>query len=316
MTNIALLVGIDDYDEAPLTGCVNDATRMRDILSKNEDRSPNFDCRVMGAGKERVTAKRLRKALTRLFSKKGVDIALFFFAGHGTANNLGGYLVTADASAYDEGVRMADVVDLANQSPARECVIILDCCHSGAFGNLPAVDNRAVLSEGVSVLAASRDTEAAVEMGGSGLFTILVCNALEGGGADVCGKVTVASVYAYADEILSGWDQRPLFKAHVSQLARLRRCAPAVPLEVLRLLPKYFSRPAGTLQLDPSYEPSRKPHNKAHEEAFGHLQMMNRAQLVTPVGEEHMYYAAVRRGKCRLTPLGRFYWGRVNSGKV
>src|SRR5947209_14326513 len=39
------------------------------------------------------------------------------------------------------------------------------------------------------------------------------CGALDGGAADVLGKVTVASVYAYLSETFGPWDQRPTFKA-------------------------------------------------------------------------------------------------------
>jgi hypothetical protein len=37
---------------------------------------------------------------------------------------------------------------------------------------------------------------------------------------------------------------------------------------------------------------------------------------VVPVGEEHLYYAAINRRSCRLTPLGQFYWTLANTGKL
>lgn len=316
MTSLALLVGIDHYPRAPLTGCVNDATRMEALLRTHHDGSPNFHCRSLVSSQMDVTRPVLRKEVEGLFAKPA-DVALFFFAGHGTANNLGGHLVTRDAERYDEGVPMGDVLTMANASKARERIILLDCCNSGAFGQVPEVDNRqAVLAEGVSVLTACRDTETASEVGGGGLFTTRTCEALEGGAADVCGKVTVASLYAYLDEVLTGWEQRPLFKAHVSKLVSLRNCAPAVRLPVLRSLPKYFAAPTSDFPLDPSYEPDAEPSHPEHEAMFRDLQDMNRARLVEPVGAEHMYYAAVHSKACRLTPLGRFYWNRVKSGKI
>ena len=42
----ALVVGIDDYGTSPLNGCINDAEAVADILSKNEDGSPNFEVRL------------------------------------------------------------------------------------------------------------------------------------------------------------------------------------------------------------------------------------------------------------------------------
>jgi hypothetical protein len=316
MSKIALLIGIDDYANAPLSGCVNDATRMSELLRSHHDNSPNFDCRRLLSSEERITRPRLKQAVESLFSKPA-DIALFFFAGHGTANNLGGYLVTQDAMRYDEGVSMTDVLSFANQSLAREKIIILDCCHSGAFGQVPAVDNNtALLKEGVTVLTASREAEYALETNSGGFFTSLICNALEGGAADVCGKVTIASIYAYVDEVLGGWDQRPLFKSHVSKLASLRNCLPAVSLEILRLLPRYFKSPTYEYPLDPSYEPDAEPKHPDHEKIFGHLQKLRAARLVVPVDEDHMYYAAINSKACKLTALGMFYWHCVNRGKI
>lgn len=312
----ALFVGIDAYPRSPLAGCVHDAERLRAVLERHHDGSPNFDCESLLAPGGHVGRTELRARLKDLFARRA-DVALFFFSGHGTANNLGGYLVTQDAERYDEGVPMGDVLTLANSADIDEVAVILDCCHSGALGALPAVDNdRAVLREGVSVLTASRASQPALEAGGGGVFTSLVCEALGGGGADVVGNVTVASVYAYVDQALGAWEQRPLFKAHVSRLLPLRRCEPAVDLAVLRLLPRYFPSPAHEFPLDPSYEPDAEPENEENEAAFAHLQEYRAARLLVPVGERHMYFAAVNSKACRLTPLGRYYWHLANGGKL
>jgi len=186
-----------------------------------------------------------------------------------------------------------------------------------ALGQLPAVDNdTAVLKEGVSVLSASRAAEVSMEVDGGGLFTKLVCDALSGGGADVCGKVTVASVYAYVDQALGGWDQRPLFKSHVSKLVSLRTCTPAVDAKILRLLPRYFNSAKDEYPLDPSYEPEAEPKHPEHEGIFAHLQKLRAARLVVPVGEEHMYFAAMNSKSCKLTALGAYYWHLANGGKI
>lgn len=312
----ALLVGVDHYQNSPLSGCVNDATRMRDLLSRHHDGSPNFDTRLMASTTTEISRPALRQAVEELLLGEA-EVALLFFSGHGTVNNLGGYLVTQDARRYDEGVSMIDVLTLANNAAAREVVIVLDCCHSGALGQVPAVANeKAILREGVSVLSAARETEVAVEEGGAGLFTSLVCEALSGGAADVCGKVTVASVYAFVDQALGAWQQRPLFKSHVSKLISLRNCQPGVPLETLRLLPRYFSKATEEFALDPSYEPSAEPRHVEHERIFGDLQRFRAARLLEPVGEDHMYFAAVNSKACRLTALGRYYWHLANSGKI
>lgn len=319
MTKLALLVGIDGYPSSPLAGCVNDAERVTELLARNHDNSPNFECRALVAPAGAVTTVTrpvLRQAVEELFNRP-VDVALFYFSGHGTVNNLGGYLVTQDAARYDEGLSMAHVLATANNSPAKERIVILDCCHSGAMGQLPAIDNdTAMLREGVSVLSACRESETSLETNGGGLFTTLVCDALSGGAADVCGKVTTAGIYTYVDEALGGWDQRPLFKTHIAKLVPLRNCTPAVDPKILRMLPQYFKTPKDHYVLDPSYEPTEEPRHEEHEMIFGHLQKLRAARLVDPVGEEHLYFAAINSKSCRLTALGVFYWHLANSGKI
>ncbi len=312
----ALLVGIDDYPAAPLTGCVADAEAMADVLRTNVDGSPNFDCQLLTAPSATITRAILKRKIDELFQQP-TDLALFYFSGHGTDNNLGGYLVTPDAVTYDEGVAMADVLTLAHKSRIAEIVIILDCCSSGAFGALPTVDNEAAtLREGISVLTASRSSEAAIELGGRGMFTALVCDALAGGASDVLGNVTVASVYTYVDESLGAWDQRPLFKAHISRLLPLRRDRPAVELNTLRQLTTWFPTGDAEFALDPAFEPTELPRDADREEIFRQLQKCRDAKLIEPVGEEHMYFAALHSTGCRLTPLGRHYWRLASEGRI
>ena len=167
----ALCVGIDEYEFGPLNGCVNDAQRMKLVLEANHDAAPNFECRILtapkGGRKDVITRPILRDYLQRLF-KDPADVALFHFSGHGTINNLDGFLVTQDAKKYDEGVGMADVLKLANDSKAREVVILLDCCFSGQLGNPPAIDNmKSSLREGISILTAGRGDQVSVETGGA-----------------------------------------------------------------------------------------------------------------------------------------------------
>jgi len=315
----ALMVGIDRYDNYPaasLRGCVNDARRIANILSHHYDGSPNFSCQLLLSPPDSVTRAALRRGIQLLF-QDDPEVALFYFSGHGTVNNLGGYLVTRDARSYDEGVGMTDVLTYANRSRAREVVVIIDSCHSGAFGQLPAINNEtAILREGVSVLTASRESQAAVEIGGEGLFTSLVCDALEGGAADIVGDITAAAIYSYVDQALGPWDQRPLYKSHVSKLLKIRRAEPVIEPTILRLLPTIFKSPTEEYKLDPSYEPTIEPRNEENERIFRNLQQYNRAGLVVPVGEEDMYYAAINSKSCKLTRCGQFYWRVVTSNKI
>lgn len=316
----ALCVGIDQYNFGSLRGCVSDADRMATLLSTHEDGTPNFECRKLtaslGGPNDVVTRPTLRAAIGQLFRDRA-DVALLHFSGHGTENNLGGYLVTQDSRSYDEGIGMAEVLQLANASQADEVVIFLDCCHSGHLGQLPAINNNvATLREGVSILTASRGDQPSVEVGGGGLFTSLVADALAGGAADLMGEVTAPAIYATVEAALGAWDQRPLFKAHVSKVIPLRKCLPPIELATLRELPNIFPVPAEDLTLSPEYEDSYAGKVPAKTVVFSKLQALTRVYLVVPVDAPHMYDAAMRSKACRLTAAGRYYWRLANDRRI
>jgi hypothetical protein len=299
---------------------VSDAERVATLLRTNQDGSPNFECKTLvapaGGSGSLVTRSVLRESLEKLFSDQA-DVALFHFSGHGTVNDLDGYLVTQDATQYDDGVSMSEVLRLANESKASEVVILLDCCFSGTLGNPPAVDNKkALLREGVSILTAARGDQPSVEAAGGGLFTSLLVDALDGGAADVLGAVSAPAVYAYVEAALGAWDQRPLFKSHVSRVVALRCCTPPVDRALLRKLPDLFPLPAEDLPLDPSYEPTSPAPEPGHTSLFRDLQSLSRVHIVAPVGTAHMYEAAMQSKACRLTPSGRYYWRLAKHGRI
>jgi hypothetical protein len=313
----ALLVGIDDYPSEPLAGCVNDAEAMQRMLRRHHDGAVNFDTQLLTSDREHVTRTRLREGIDELFADPA-DVALLYFSGHGTENDLGGYLVTSDAALYDEGISLADVLALANRAAhISEVAIIIDSCHSGWLGTVPAVDNaHASLREGLSILSASRSSQASIERGESGLFTALVCSALDGGAADILGNVSVASVYAYVDQAFGAWDQRPLFKSHVSRMLSLRTARPAIDIAILRRLPDWFRSPDADFPLSPRHEHTAEPPDSDAEATFRCLQRCNRVKLVEPIDEEDMYYAAINSTGCRLTALGRFYRKLADDGRI
>jgi hypothetical protein len=311
-----LIIGLDDYRDFPLQGCVNDANRLADVLSRHHDGSVNFQCELITSPPHKATRSLLRQRIVELFAQPA-DAAFLHFSGHGTVIAMGGYLVTPDYSDFDVGIPMAEVLALANQSKVANVFITLDCCDSGAFGVLPAISSDKIhLGEGVSVITATRPAQQSLEEGGGGVFTSLLVEALEGGAAGLLGEVSAASVYAYIDNALGAWDQRPMFKANVSKFICLRKAAPRLPLSLVQKLTEYFPLPAEPLPLSPEYEPEVEPHNEQREEMFRNLQKFRNAGLVQPIGAEHMYYAAVESKACGLTTLGKYYWRLVNEKKI
>ena len=306
----ALLVGIDTYDHLDnLDGCVRDVRALMPLLSRHDDASLNFNCRECTTNDSRAERRTVLESIDTLLSP-GADVALLYFAGHGYNAPHDVVLATQDAQNPDDGVPLSTILAKVQQSPIREVVIILDCCFSGAAGGVPQLGiNAATLRQGVAILSASQANQTAVETSaGRGLFSTYLCGGLEGGAADVLGKVTLAGLYAYLSESFGPWDQRPTFKANLERLHDLRRCTPWVPMTVLRRLPEFFAAEEHIYPLDPSYEPEAEPKHPEHEAIFGLLQQCRAAKLVEPVDAEHMYFAAMKSTGCRLTRLGQLYW--------
>jgi hypothetical protein len=313
----ALVVGIDDYQQvSSLNGCVADAVSIRSLLERDGDGSPNFAVQQLTSDSTTVTQAVLREGVDKLFADE-CDAALLYFSGHGLLDATGGRLVTSDARKYDEGLSMTDVLACTNASKARNKIIILDCCHSGVFGALPVVgSDAAAIVPGVSILAASRDTQAAMEVKGHGVFTSLLLDALGGGASDLRGHVTPGSLYAYVDEALGAWDQRPVFKTNVSTSAVIRKVVPRVAPEIIRQITDLFADPAQEFALDPSFEDTESAAIEENVAKFKVLQKYVGLGLVVPVDEEHMYYAAMNSKACRLTAMGAQYWRLVKEGKL
>lgn len=319
----ALVVGIDAYYNDPLNGCCNDAEAIKEMLSRHEDGSPNFHVKMEN---NIGTKGELRRLIRECFADDE-EVALFYYSGHGYIDSIGGYLVTPDCSVDNYGVSLHEILEIANSSRCKNKLIILDSCYSGYMGTLSASgQNTAVISEGVTILTASRSTQTSVEINGQGLFTSLLLEALSGGAADITGHITPGGIYAYIDKALGAWFQRPVFKTNITSFVSLRDVVPQVDLHVIRRLSKYFLDEDMEFHLDPSFEPTNDP-NVKHEmimpyatsdntEIFSDLQKLEGIGLVVPVGEEHMYYAAMKSKSCALTSIGKQYWRLVKKNML
>jgi hypothetical protein len=317
----ALVVGIDDYPNSPLNGCVNDAVAIANTLEKNGDGSPNFSIRLLTSNQANVSTAILSEAISELFSGDA-DTVLFFFAGHGIINpdTNAGYIVSQNGARGSWGVSLSEILGLANRAYPRikSTVIILDSCHSGFAGEVPALGNEqiAAIGSGVTILTACHRNGTAGEVNGHGLFTDILLDGLSGSSADICGRITPASVYSHVDQTLGPWEQRPIYKANVQTFVTLRQVSPKISLEILRRLPDYFPDATSIFSLDPSFEPDREnvpeefkdiPVNEDNARIFKELQMCNKHGLVMPIDAEHMYYAAIGSTGCKLTALGAHY---------
>jgi len=178
----ALVVGINHYPFfGELNGCVDDAYSVKSVLERNSDGTLNFDVELLtGTGPNaQVSRSDLKDRVVELF-KDDSDIALLYFAGHGHIESTGGYLVASDSRRGDEALALGEVIALANASKARNKIVILDSCHSGAAGAPPNDPRTAGLSEGLTILTASTAEQYAMEGSTGGVFTTLLIDALSG----------------------------------------------------------------------------------------------------------------------------------------
>tara|TARA_A100001391_G_scaffold183514_1_gene150781 strand:+ start:992 stop:1981 length:990 start_codon:yes stop_codon:yes gene_type:complete len=326
----ALIVGIDHYDHIGLlSGCVNDAHSVKSVLERHADGTVNFATPKIltgTSGNDRIEKAQLKDAVRELFADDS-EIALFYFAGHGYIEDTGGFLCGTECKSGDDGLSLAELMTLAGKSPAKNKIVILDSCHSGVAGTRPE-QTVAEVKEGMTILTASTAEQYAMEVsgGGAGVFTSLFVDALGGAAANLLGDVTPGSVYAHIDQSLGPWAQRPMFKTNVKTFVSLRKAAAPIPLADLQALATHFPRPDYDFPLDPAYEPERSEEQKADPTipppdpqkaaVFAVLQRYVKVNLVRPVGEAHMWHAAMNSKSCELTVLGQHYHQLVASGLI
>jgi len=321
----ALVVGIDYYVGLPqLFGCVNDAYSVKSVLDRNSDGTVNFDVRLLsGTGPSEAVSRAILKDRIRDLFADDSEIALLYFAGHGHIETTGGYLCASYCRTGDEGLALNDVMTFANQSNAKNKVIILDNCHSGVVAT-QAGSRNAEISEGMTILTASTAEQYATEENNTGVFTNLFVDALNGAARNLVGAVTPGSVYAHIDQSLGSLEQRPVFKTNVKSFVSLRKVQAPIGLAALQRITELFPVPGFEFRLDPSFEPERPnppdpsipPPNPTNTEKFAVLQEYKGVNLVVPIDAPHMWHAAMGSKACKLTVLGEHYRRLVLRNRI
>lgn len=322
----ALAIGIDHYPTVgDLDGCVADAEAIAGVLRVHADGSPNFRVEELtsASSQDSISRARLREALESLF-RNAQDTDLFmFFAGHGGQTPWGAELVTQDATPSSMGVSMNDLITLANACPARSVTLVLDCCFSGDVGNLAGIQGAAVaepfrlgtavLRENVTILAASRSTQASDESEGHGAFTRVLMDGLAGGATDHLGNITALSLFGYVSPAFDAWQQRPVIKTHMTEPLVLRVGPPWLESSLLRDLPHHFSTVDARVRLSPAHEGEGRPLSPEdpgtlEQQQFDYLGRLRNANLVTTDEGRAHYWVAMEGGDVYLTSLGRYFW--------
>lgn len=331
----ALLIGINTY-AAPtlpsLSACVHDVDAMKESLHRHKDGSDeiNYECTTLrdaAPDGSRLTRGQLRRAIVRHFDDFTGD-SLLYFSGHGVIRSAGAFLAAYDSTPDDPGVPMNEVLAYATKCPAREVVIVLDCCHAGDFGNLALLgrtdfgDSLSIVREEMTVMAAAGSAQQAVEIGGRSEFTAALVDALDGGAADTLGQVTAPAMYAYARRRFGPATQRPVYKSHATDVRVLRRCLPALPIADILEIPRLFPTVDHRKGLTPEHEPDdehgnrKEPVDLVKVAEAQLLKRLRNAGLVRSTGGEDFYWTGRRSLTVQLTERGVEFWVRVTKGRI
>lgn len=224
-----LFIGVNRYP-APISrlSCAwADAHALSSLFADNTDGS------FVTLLDDEATLERLRNELDALANAAEDDFVVISFSGHGTDDHR---LVPVDADIADLDASCMSLVELADRLdaiPAKQLLVVLDCCFSGGFGGAryfsptatrgSLVESRDDLvrlarGHGRVVLAASGAGEPAFETNefGHGLLTHHLVRALQGpdelvnnGRVDFMAMVSYVSRQVLDSAKLLGEEQNP-----------------------------------------------------------------------------------------------------------
>jgi hypothetical protein len=212
MGRYALLIGISNYNAGltPLPSAVKDVDALQQVLLNRE---------IGGFAKSDVTVLRdaekgaIETAIYHLFANKNNnDLLLFYFSGHGVTDSRSDFYFTGLSTTKDAlpptAVSSNYVHNLMNQSRSKRQVVILDCCHSGAFSKGATIKDIGTVNvlpklggEGRAILTASDSSQYAFAQEGFelSLYTHFLVEGLKTGAADRDGDgdISVDELYDY-----------------------------------------------------------------------------------------------------------------------
>lgn len=208
----ALLIGnstypADEHNLQTLKGPVKDIAAVnRALVDRSTGLFDDVDVTLL----PETTSTRALRTLSKFFGGADRDdVLLVFFSGHGKLDQSGRlHLCMQDTETTDllsTAVSSTRLNEFAEASRARNVVIVLDCCHAGAFRGGDFGD--AVAGPGRYVLTSCRGTQLANDAtvdNGTSYFTQHLVDGLLGAAADrdEDGFVDFSDLYSYVDRQL------------------------------------------------------------------------------------------------------------------
>jgi outer membrane protein assembly factor BamD (BamD/ComL family) len=217
---LALIIGNSVYLDSTLSRLLTpdaDVGALGELLLDPE-RGGFDDVKVM----VNMSSHLIRRAIASFFAKKTrQDLLLLYFSGHGVLDDQGQlFLAVRDTDSQllsGTAIPASYITTEMNNSHSQRQVLVLDCCHSGAFARgtkskIGSSVGTGTVFEGTGygrvVLTASDATQFAWEgehvigQADTSLFTHYLVEGIQSGKADLDadGKITVDELYDYSYE--------------------------------------------------------------------------------------------------------------------
>ena len=255
----ALLIGNSQFTDAQLARLAapeNDVVALREVL-RNPEISGFDTTLLLNAGMDEA-----RTAVAQHFqNREPDDLLLFYYTGHGLRGDDGElYLSLPQTNSQTPSAISLEANYVRGQidrSRSQRKVVILDCCHSGAF--VPGSDDETAKRDtdpallfaddfvpkgrGSFVLAASSAKQSAFEKDGKSLFTQYLVEALETGqAAPDTEDISVQDLYQYVSDRVASVTERmrpklwPEGASDPLYIARNLTPRPVVPPDLVQLL--------------------------------------------------------------------------------
>jgi Caspase domain/Photosynthesis system II assembly factor YCF48 len=225
---VALLIASSNYTDPELSKLMapaDDAAELARVLARQD--ICGFEVQTFHDQPAYKLSREIEKFFLR--DRQHDDLLLLYFSGHGIRDLDGQlYFAAADTELYRHQILQATAIsarfvnEVMTRSRSRRQVLLLDCCHSGAFkegmlakGDVTAGVIEQLQGQGRVVLTASNALQYSFEgdvVHGSGkrsLFTHALVEGIETGDADYdCdGRFSIDDIYSYVCERIRGQQQ-------------------------------------------------------------------------------------------------------------
>ena len=217
----AIMIGISQYHESlgTLKYSVNDCRRLAEVLTTGDDAFPTDHVLVLAddeAAARKPTYANIHSWLASWLAQPDEDdTVVVFFAGHGREMDGKCYIVPCDASLqtiHVTGIPVPYVQGLLNRCRARQKVLILDACHSGAGRDVATMAAPMMKSlsagKGIYTLSSCDVDELSHEWDEKkqGVFSYYLAEALSGSCLpDAHGRITAEAVYDWVFSRVQTW---------------------------------------------------------------------------------------------------------------